>query len=370
MQEAMAQVKNGLGRDAVILHTRRYRKGGIAGFFGKEMVEVMAAVDSSPLHSIPNINNANLSQVIKAVSGDQTNQASPTVQADSKVSIMHNELTNMKQMLEQLLVRSTSEKPTTYWHQLLLNNEIEPAVVEHILQGLPLDNSTINSNPEIIKQMIFDRFCNHFRNVDGINVQPVGCKKVAFIGPTGVGKTTTIAKLAAQFTLSQGYKAALIASDTYRIAAVEQLKTYADILNIPIEIVYVPEDLKNALIKHKDKNIILIDTAGRSPSNEEQMKELQTLLTVDSTIETHLVLSATTKYKDALEIIQKFSVCSPEKLIFTKLDETSNVGTIFNVLYQYPGVTLSYLTTGQNVPEDIELANSHKLVQRLLREEP
>lgn len=367
MQEAMAQVKNGLGRDAVILHTRRYRKGGIAGFFGKEMVEVMAAVDNSPLNSIPNINSSNASPVNKAVSGEG-NQI-PIVQSDSKVSVMQNELTNMRQMIEQLLVRSSSEKANSYWQQLLLNNEIEPSIVEHILQGLPLENSTINSSPEIIKQMIFDRFCNHFRNVDGINVQPVGCKKVAFIGPTGVGKTTTIAKLAAQFTLSQGYKAALIASDTYRIAAVEQLKTYADILNIPIEIVYVPDDLKNALIKHKDKNIILIDTAGRSPSNAEQMKELQTLLTVDSAIETHLVLSATTKYKDALEIIQKFSICSPEKLIFTKLDETSNVGTIFNVLYQYPGVTLSYLTTGQNVPEDLELANSHKLVQRLLRDE-
>ena len=192
-------------------------------------------------------------------------------------------------------------------------------------------------------------------------------RTVALIGATGVGKTTTLAKIAARFVLEKGVKAALITADTYRISAVEQLKTYSDIIGLPLEIVYTPQELKVALHKHRDKDLLLIDTAGRSQHNEYQMKELQEFLAVDKRIEKHLVMSATTKSRDAADILEKFSVCNPDRVIFTKTDETSSVGLILNLLRDKE-IALSYLTNGQSVPDDIIPATPAQLAELLLRE--
>jgi flagellar biosynthesis protein FlhF len=154
--------------------------------------------------------------------------------------------------------------------------------------------------------------------------------------------------------------------DTYRIAAVEQLKTYADLIGIPLEIVYTSSEFKGALYKHRDKHLILVDTAGRSPSNQPQMSELEDLLGVDDTIEKHLVLSATTKFSDVTEAIRRFAPLNMHKYLFTKIDEACNLGTLFNVMFYVPR-PLSYVTTGQNVPDDIELANAQRLAGLMLR---
>ena len=206
----------------------------------------------------------------------------------------------------------------------------------------------------------------HFQDVAGINVRPAYCKVAALIGPTGVGKTTTVAKLAANFALKEKYRVALVTADTYRIAAVEQLKTYADLIGIPIEVVYTPQELRSALYRHQDKQLVLIDTAGRSPANQPQMAELEALLAVDENIEKHLVLSATTKFSDCLQAVQRFQPSKPQKYLFTKLDEASNLGTLFNLMFHAPK-TMSYLTTGQNVPDDIELADPNRLTTLMLR---
>ncbi|MDF2572182.1 MAG: flhF, partial [Sporomusa sp.] len=250
---------------------------------------------------------------------------------------------------------------------LLIKNDIEPLIAANLMKGLPDEKSIVGNDQSVIRNLLIDRIVNYLQKIDGIDVSPSGCKTVALIGPTGVGKTTTVAKLAANFALKEGYKVALITADTYRIAAVEQLKIYGDIIGVPIEIVYSPDELKAALYRHNDKNLVIIDTAGRSPSNHYQLAELQALLAVDPYIETHLVLSTTTKYKDALEIVNKFSVCSPQKFLFTKVDEASNLGTILNLLYHFP-TTVSYMTTGQSVPDDIELASSAKLANMILRD--
>ena len=146
----------------------------------------------------------------------------------------------------------------------------------------------------------------------------------------------------------------------------EQLKTYSDIIGLPLEIVYSPPELKTAIEKHRDKQLILIDTAGRSQHNEFQLQELKEFLAVEPAIEKHLVLSATTKYKDAVDILRNFAVCAPDKILFTKTDETSSIGLILNLVYQYP-ITLSYLTNGQSVPDDIFPAKSDSLAEMLLR---
>ena len=186
-------------------------------------------------------------------------------------------------------------------------------------------------------------------------------------GKGGVGKTTTIAKIAASFVLEKGCSVALITADTYRISAVEQLKTYSDIIGVPLEIVYSALELQTAITKHMDKQLVLIDTAGRSQYNSEQLDELRSLLTASEDIEKHLVLSSTTKYKDAVDIIKQFSQCSPDRVLFTKVDETSGIGTVISVLHEFP-MHLSYLTTGQSVPDDIIIADPHKLAELVLKE--
>ena len=158
----------------------------------------------------------------------------------------------------------------------------------------------------------------------------------------------------------------MTAADAYRISAVEQLKTYADIIGVPLTIVYTPEELKVALHKYADKDLVLVDTAGRSQHNSYQMQELQDFLQAAPQLEKHLVLSATTKEQDAAQILQKFSACEPDHIIFTKTDETSSLGMILNLLYQQD-VSLSFLTNGQSVPDDIVPATPDALAELLLR---
>lgn len=351
MQEAMAQVKNELGREAVILHTRRFRRGGFLGFFAKEMVEVMAAIDTETTATVP----------------AKTYIRQP--EDETKVTAMQLELANMRKVMEQIL--QTIPHQDKQSHPLfaeLLQANVDPEITENLIQGLTDEKMLINSDPLMPRRLLKDRVRGYLQKITGISPpQAGGCKTVALIGPTGVGKTTTIAKLAAKFAIGEGCQVALITADTYRIAAVEQLKTYADIIGIPLDIVYSPEELKAALYRHRNKQLILIDTAGRSPRNDYHLAELRKLLAVDPSIETHLVLSTTTNYKDALEIVNKFSVCSPQRFLFTKLDESQNAGMIFNILYQFPA-TLSYITIGQNVPDDIELANPNKLADLILRD--
>lgn len=362
MNEAMSQVKSELGRDAVILHTRRLRKGGFLGFFGKEMVEVMAALDPAPPIAV----TAPLLEK-KAVAPAPPSGAQ-LKEDEAKTTALQLELSNMRKLLEQVLHKMPqSEKDHSAWLDILIKNDIDPQIAENLIKGLPNEQSIVASDPVIIRQLICDRITNYLQRVAGINVPAHGCKVVALIGPTGVGKTTTIAKLAANFAIKEGYRVALITADTYRIAAVEQLKTYADIINVPIEIVYSTDEMKAALYRHRDKQLVLIDTAGRSPRNSYQLDELKLMLTADPYIETHLVLSCTTKYKEALEIVKNFSVCSPQKFLFTKVDEASNLGTIFNLIYQFP-TTLSYMTNGQNVPDDIEIADPKKIANLILRD--
>ena len=187
------------------------------------------------------------------------------------------------------------------------------------------------------------------------------------MGTTGVGKTTTLAKIAAKFVLESQASAALITADTYRISAVEQLRTYSDILGLPLEIVYTPAELSKAIVKHRTKDLILIDTAGRSQYNDYQLKELQELLSINQRIEKHLVLSVTTKQSDAKDIIERFSVCEPDKIIFTKTDETGTLGSIVNLLAKQQRLGLSYLSNGQSVPDDIIAASADTLTDLLLR---
>lgn len=183
---------------------------------------------------------------------------------------------------------------------------------------------------------------------------------VAFIGPTGVGKTTTLAKIAADFTLAKGKRVGLVTADTYRIAAVEQLKTYAEILNLPVTVAYSPADMQAAVEVHRDKDLVLIDTAGRSHRNRQQFDELRQLLAAVEADEIYLVLSVNTGRAACQEILEHYTFMKDYRLLFTKLDESPVPGIIFNARLR-TGKPISYVTAGQSVPDDLEIANPKKL---------
>lgn len=191
---------------------------------------------------------------------------------------------------------------------------------------------------------------------------------IFFIGPTGVGKTTTIAKIASMFRVEQRKKVALLTADTYRIAAAEQLRTYANILEVPFRVVYSANEIETAIADFSEYDYILVDTTGHSPNNEAQCENMTDLINsveTKSKKEVFLVLSASTKYRDLLKIADTYRGIADYKLIFTKLDETSTIGNIYN-FKMYTGAALSYITCGQNVPDDIECFNPQATVKQLL----
>ena len=188
------------------------------------------------------------------------------------------------------------------------------------------------------------------------------------MGPTGVGKTTTIAKIASKYKLEVGMKIAFLTADTYRIAATEQLRVYANILDAPMSIIYSAEEMNAAIERVSEYDLIFVDTAGFSHKNDEQCNDMKKMLAgLDAAYEreVYLVVSATTKYKDLLEIADRYKEIADYKLIFTKLDETEAYGNIYNIK-MYSGAPLSYMTNGQNVPDDIEEFNTQKIVKQLL----
>lgn len=187
----------------------------------------------------------------------------------------------------------------------------------------------------------------------------------SFIGPTGVGKTTTLVKLAAQLSLNVNSKITIITIDTYRIGAIEQLKIYTDILRLPLEVAHNPEELRKIINKWDGQDLLMIDTPGRSPNHTKQIEELRDFLTIYPAIENHLVLSSTTQDRDLDRIIGRFSILPIKSFIFTKIDETDHFISIFNQLFQHKR-PITYMTNGQRVPEDIELATKSKVVNLIM----
>lgn len=352
LQEAMLKVKHDLGRDAVILHTRRIKKGGFLGFFTHEVFEVTATIEARVAETRAPIRE----------------QASTT--SDSRVAALEVEMNNIRYAVESVLRHQPAierEKPLAALREILITNDVDPIIADKFLRDITVQ---IPGGQDALaaRKLLEKMLCCCLSRVEGIKLLQGRPKVVALLGPTGVGKTTTIAKLAANFALVEGKQVALITADTYRIAAVEQLKTYAEIIGVPIDVVFTREELKDALARRSDKDLILIDTAGRSPKNDKHVLELQHLLGEQPDLEIHLVVSATTKPKDALDIVTRFAPSDvPYKLIITKVDESSTFGAIVNIMYNSTAV-LSYLANGQSVPDDIELADPEKLTSLILKD--
>ena len=247
----------------------------------------------------------------------------------------------------------------------LLASGVSSALSEELLDSLPdFDAWSSPAQRPLAEAALRDLISRRFPCAGPIQLTPGKLKAIALIGPTGVGKTTTIAKLAAHFSLVEGKKVALLTVDTYRIAAVEQLKTYSQIIDIPIAVAYSQAEVLPAVAEFADYDLLLIDTAGRSQKNIMQVGELKALLE-SLNCETHLALAAPVKEADMVEAARRFSAACVDRVLFTKLDETGTYGTLLNVT-ERTGIPISYLTSGQKVPEDIEMADGRRLAELIL----
>lgn len=252
-------------------------------------------------------------------------------------------------------------------YKQLIGNEVDPEIVARILdeakRSLPKDAAVDQILGSVYQRIIL--MIGQPYTIEYKPNQPT--KFVFFLGSTGVGKTTTIAKLASKLKLEENCNIALVTADTYRVAAVEQLKVYADILDVPLHVIYHPEELAGKLDQLDKYDIVLVDTAGCSHKNREQIKDVSTLLeqVPISKRQVYLALSVGTKYKDLLEIAKVYSDITDYSIIFTKLDETSSAGVMLNMKVSTK-CPLSYVTNGQNVPDDIATIDAQAVAKQLL----
>ncbi|MGI6548893.1 MAG: flagellar biosynthesis protein FlhF [Syntrophomonadales bacterium] len=361
--EVMKQAREQMGDEAVIIYSRKYKEGGLLGLFARERFEITVAMDENyPRDPLPPL----------LVETPESNNPVPISQEVGYLpGEILNEIRSMKVMVEDLRERIEDE-PQNYSRagrillKQLQNRQIDQRLAKRIVKKV---------EDRISKEYAGDFACTREQCVQvvaelvkkprGIELKNGRPRIVALIGPTGVGKTTTIAKLAARFSLMENRKVGLITIDTYRIAAVEQLKIYADIMGLPLEVIYKPGDLKTAIDHFSNRDLVFIDTAGRSPHNEPQMEELVSLVEEANPHEVILVLSATTKTEDLLETYKRFNLIKIDKIIFTKLDETTCYGPILNIISKTKK-RLSYVTNGQSVPDDIELLDDISLAQLIV----
>ena len=330
IKEVLKEVKETLGPEAIILSTKTVKKPSDRPPWGtRSYVEVIAAVD----------------RPYEPPSGD------PIAPSSARPG-------------EEKIVANPREAQGKH----LLRSVLAAGLMPEFAQSLvgELENLRQGASASEWSDLGWSRL--RLRLMEAIEVtEPFrkGQRIWAFIGPTGVGKTTTLVKLAAQFWLHVTKRITLITIDTYRIGAVEQLKTYGQILRLPVEVASSPEELRDLIDRHRGQDLLLIDTAGRNPRQASRMKELGAFLSVHPSIENHLVLSATMKERDLARMTTCFSIRPISSYIFTKIDETEEYVPLFNQLLRFPR-PLSYLTCGQRVPEDIELATKARVSDLVL----
>jgi flagellar biosynthesis protein FlhF len=429
INEAMSKIRYELGKDAIIISQRKVRKSGFAGLFSGKLIEVTAAVESSvneekkdeshkqniiteedefkkSIESIKKLmeneitvtqtkekpselNNSNVEKerqgsIIDSVVGVEDNDgkiiqndiyrknSSNSNNYELSVESVHKEVEELKTLINKVIEnKSTISEPVD--KSIEESNSLNLDSLKEQLNNLDIDedfyDDIINmaldykdedvSETEILRD-IFER--DILVTNKGLN------GKVVLVGPTGVGKTTTIAKLAGRLALVEKKKVGLITIDTYRIGAIEQLKTYAEIMNIPFKVVITIKEMENAIESMEDCDVVLIDTTGRSSKNTMQISELRAFVQKANPDHVNMVISATTKNKDIKGILKGYSELEYESVIVTKLDETTAYGSIYNIS-RNSNKPISFITIGQNVPDDIKLSTKEELTRFILGEE-
>jgi flagellar biosynthesis protein FlhF len=409
MPLALKMVRQKLGDNAIIVNTRTINTGGLFGLFSKQKYEITAySVEKEDKQSETKFSlelKNNIEKIVEKkntfgsmTNKDESNQSgfhkkpqnlynyysqqeaapekaivssSNTIEKDQSLL---DELQNMRKMMMTFMMDDNKNNAfppgLVKWLNRLKKQGVEEEVVEYIVSSLfkkyesvkDLDDNVFRQEIfSIIKEIIEEKI------PESINVHE-STRMINVIGPTGVGKTTSIAKLATEQVLKQKRRVAMITTDVYRIAAVEQLKTYAGILNVPIEVVRSADELEKALEKLKHYDLIYMDTTGRNYKEVKNRESINEFLNHPKKSDNYLVLSLTTKFEDIQILLNEFVESPVKKLIMTKFDETSSYGSILNIAYKYP-FQLAYITNGQSVPEDITAIDAELLASYLLGEE-
>ena len=390
---AIEMAKNELGNNAIVMNIKKVKPKGLAKLFVRGKVEVTAALDETPLYSQEEaakekrpVEAGKFSETEKKTDAPDNSSLEERIsmlQALLEKQMMQKEgmtekvektleipVSEPKEVPESKEEDEEDEKTKAYKeliYQQLVQNEVDEEIAKSIMDEV---------NRSLAKNAPLDQIlANIYQKIILMLGQPYSIKSeenektkfIFFLGSTGVGKTTTIAKIASKLKLEKHAKIALVTADTYRIAAVEQLKTYANILSVPLEVIYSPQELGDNLEKLKQYDVCLIDTAGRSHKSKEQMEDIRALLEQIPVNErqVYLVLNAGTKYSDLQKIASVYSALTDFSLIFTKLDETSSAGIMLNMRVK-TNCPLSYVTWGQNVPEDIGEMDPQRVAKKLL----
>lgn len=430
MADALSQVKKDLGKDAVILHTRSYKHGAIFGFGGKPTVEITASVDvntpprpapagsritqsalgkaygiaapsslplpagvggGGPTEALRGRGGASVMAMEPVAASTPDAPASPAPPLPSRPSSspsfsssssadpeLRAELAAIKRMVGQVLqsapgVATLAAPPMPQalvaHYMMLIEADVAREIADDVTAQVR-DELTAQelADPAIVRQAMIRHIEALLPETDTpLPVRPADGRPltIALIGPTGVGKTTTVAKLAAAYKLRHGKKVGLITADTYRIAAVEQLRTYANIIGLTLKVVMTPAEMTAAVEELSDMDAILIDTAGRSPSDSARLSELGDFLKAARPHQTHMVLSSVLGDAAMVRAVDRYQSLKPDHLIFTKLDEAASYGVMLNIAKRLD-TRLSYITTGQEVPDDIEPTRTDRLARLIL----
>ena len=400
-KEAILLAKEDLGPDAIVMNVKKIKPGGIMRLFKKSRVELTAAIDddmeeqaaTTAPAAAPSVKSdeqtIDLRQERRGESAEEPflfgkafgeNKDSYSEEAQNAIEEKINSIAKIKEAANQAIssgeatVKAEEKKtePEQSGNKVvdlvikqLMDSEVSEAHAKEII-----DELTVKDDKQPIDNILANVYQKIVLKLGEIQPLTAGEKKpkvVFFVGNTGVGKTTTMAKLASLCTLDMKLKCAMFSIDTYRIAAIEQLKTYANILSAPMEVVYTPEEMAQSVEKFKNYDLILVDTAGRSHKSEEQKEDLKQIIDSVKEYETEvfLVVSATVKYADLLSIANTYGELFDYNLIFTKLDETNGLGSILNLKLD-TGKPLSYVTWGQNVPDDIGVLDPQIIAKKLL----
>ncbi|KOO46596.1 flagellar biosynthesis protein FlhF [Priestia koreensis] len=353
MPEAMRLIRNELGSQAVILNSKPLRMGGILGLFAKKQVEVVAGVDVTPAF-----------QKKEAMKAEVTPSPMTEAVTSDELGIMK-QLDELKRKREaEEAERSKSSRATPALQHLLQSlreHEVAASVLQH------LENDLAETNPSEVYQKANEWIQQKIAPyVEERRLFPK--KYIMLVGPTGVGKTTTLAKIASKYVIEHQKKIAFITTDTYRIGAVEQLRTYAYILNVPVEVCYNRDDFKEAIRKFQDYDYVFIDTAGRNFKEEKYIDQLKEIVHYENEVEKVLVLALTARYRDMVRVYKQFQTIGVDSIILTKSEETDILGAALNFTFHHQQ-PLAYITNGQNVPDDIFAPSASYIAKTLLGEE-
>lgn len=354
-EEAIECAKQAFGPNAVIMNIKEIKPKGLFGIFKSSTYEVTAAMDEKK--QTQTITTSQLART--TLPGKIDYKADEEIKMPSFAPKSASETLKPTPAPELKFVRIL--------YKTLLDNEVDEKYINQILDEIEKFLRPGNSL-DVILSNVYQKLILRFGQPETIKVNGKKPRVVFFVGPTGVGKTTTIAKIASKFKVNYNKNIAFITADTYRIAATDQLRTFANILDTPLSVIYTATELNSAVAEYEQADVIFVDTAGFSHKNETQRNDMRALLaglSPEYEKSVYLVLSATTKYRDLISIIDSYKDIDDYKLIFTKLDETSSYGNLLNIkLYSDAGI--SYVTNGQNVPDDIEVFDTQKIVKQLL----